>query len=97
MNETERDRSVDTLMSIFDLKIHRALQLEKGVSARVFYWYDKKNNIRRFRVLDRKLSEEMQSRIMAWLTENVSEHDVIARLVANEMDADRMPPRREST
>jgi len=92
MNETERDRSVDTLMSIFDLKIHRALQLEKGISARVFYWYDKKTDVRQFRVLNRKLSNEIQSRITTWLTENVSEHEVIARLVANEMDADRMCP-----
>ena len=92
MIEPERDRHVDTLMSVFDLRIHRALCLPKGISTRVFYLYDKKRNIQQFRVLNRNMSGDIHSKIEAWLEENILDHDVIARLVANEMDADTLSP-----
>lgn len=91
MIEPERERQLDTLMSIFDLKIHRVLRLDKGVSARVLYYYDKDRNIRRFKVLSRDMSAEVHARITSWLEENLPDHAVISDLASNEMDADSLP------
>lgn len=91
MTDIERKRHVDALMAIFDLKIHRALCLDQGVSTRVLFHYDKALNIQRFKVLNRHMPEHLHTRITAWLEENVLDHDLIGSLVANEMDADTLP------
>jgi len=91
MTDIERERHVDTLMAIFDLKIHRALCLDQGVSTRVLFHYDRDLRIRRFKVLNRNIPEPLHARIMTWLEENVLDHDLIGSLSANEMDADTLP------
>ncbi|MGD8389343.1 MAG: hypothetical protein PVG49_19510 [Desulfobacteraceae bacterium] len=90
MNDIERERHVDTLMAIFDLKIHHALCLDRGVSTRVLFHYDRDLCIRRFKVLNRNITEPLHTRIMTWLEENVLDHDLIGSLSANEMDADTL-------
>jgi hypothetical protein len=77
-------------MSVFDLKIQRALRLENGVSTRVIYTYDRDRDIQRFTVLKGGMPEEVRSRITAWLEENVRDHAVVGGLVANEMDGDSL-------
>ena len=91
MIEPERNRHLHALMSVFDLRIHRAAHLEQGVSARILYVYDKGGNIRRFKVLNRNLPQEVHARITLWLEENGPDHGVISALVSNEMDADTLP------
>jgi len=89
-DDPDHDRTVETLMSVFDLRIQQALHLEKGISTRVFYLYDRKRNIQQFRILGRNMSKDTHSRILAWLTEHVQDHDAISRLIANEMDGDNL-------
>ncbi len=90
MTEPERERHLHSLMSIFDLKIQRVLHLDRGVSARVLFVYDKDRNIRRFKVLNRNISREVHAKITAWLEENIQDHGIIGALAANEMDADTL-------
>jgi hypothetical protein len=80
-------------MSVFDLKIQRALRLEQGVSTRVVFCYDRDRDIRRFKVLNRDMPEDVHARVTAWLEENVRDHAVIGALVANEMDGDNLNER----
>jgi hypothetical protein len=88
MIEEERDRHIDTLMSIFDLKIQSALNLEKRVSTRVRFLYDKKRNIKQFKVLNYNMPNDINSRILAWLDDNIKDNSIIVNLTQNEMDAD---------
>ena len=90
MTESERERPLHSLMSVFDLKIQRALRLEQGVSTRVIYTYDKDRDIQRFKVLKGRVPDDVHARITAWLEENVRDHAVVGALVANEMDGDSL-------
>lgn len=90
MTESERERPLHSLMSVFDLKIQRALRLEQGVSTRVIFLYDRDRGIHRFKVLNRNMPEGVHARITAWLEENVRDHAVVGALVANRMDGDTL-------
>lgn len=90
MTESERERPLHSLMSVFDLKIQRALRLEQGVSARVIFFYDRDRGIHRFKVLNRNMPKGVHARITAWLEENVRDHAVVGALVANQMDGDTL-------
>ena len=90
MTESERERPLHSLMSVFDLKIQRALRLEQGVSTRVIFLYDRDRGIHRFKVLNRNMPEGVHARITAWLEENVQDHAVVGALVANRMDGDTL-------
>gem|GEM_PF-868633 len=90
MTDSERKRPLHSLMSVFDLKIQRALHLERSVSARVIFFYDKDRGIQRFKVLNRNMPAGVHARITAWLEENVRDHHIIGALAANEMDGDNI-------
>ena len=85
-----RKRQVEKTLSVFDLKIRRALSLRDVISTRVMFIYDKKTDKREFKVLDSGKSEEMNIRICDWLKDNVADHSVFLNLNANQIDADRM-------
>lgn len=93
MTESERERPLHSLMSVFDLKIQRALRLEQGVSTRVIFFYDRDRGIHRFKVLNRRIPAGVLARITAWLEENVRDHATVGALVANEMDGDSLSER----
>lgn len=54
------ERMVDSLDSVFDLRIHRALNLPESVSTRVMLTYRKIDNRTTFRVVAAKTTEEMK-------------------------------------
>ena len=85
------ERIVDKLDSVFDLRIHKALNLSESVSTRVMLTYSKSENTTTFRVLNTKTTEEMKGRITTWLNEHIQVGDLLCRLGSEEIDMDTLP------
>jgi hypothetical protein len=86
-----KERDVDKLVSIFDLKIQKALNLKESVSARVMLSYDKGKNSREFKVLSRQIPELMKHRIELWLETHMDLNDFVSRSTLDYVDADDLP------
>jgi len=84
----ERERSVDKLLSVFDLTIGSAQGLTEGLKTRVIFEYDKQSNKSEFRLLDHDISESLGQQIRSWLEENVDLSDLVSGLRSNVLDAD---------
>jgi len=87
----EKKRDIDRLLSIFDLKIQKALNLPESVSTRVLFIYDKEGSVKEFKLLSKDLSKEMDTRITAWLMKNMNVDDLISSSSYNDIDADHLP------
>lgn len=85
------ERIVDRLDSVFDLRIHRALNLSESVSTRVMLTYSKTENRTKFRVLSAKTTEEMKRKITSWLDTHIDIDDLVCHLGSNEIDMDTLP------
>ena len=85
------ERIVDRLDSVFDLRIHKALNLPESVSTRVMLSYRKPENKSTFKVLSTKTTEDMKRRITAWLDEHIHVDDLVCRLGSEEIDMDALP------
>jgi hypothetical protein len=85
------ERIVDRLDSVFDLRIHKALNLSESVSTRVMLTYSKKEKRTTFKVLSAKTTEEMKRRITSWLDNYIEIDDLVCRLGSNEIDMDTLP------
>lgn len=85
------ERTVDRLDSVFDLRIHKALNLSESVSTRVMLTYSKKEKRATFKVLSAKTTEEMKRRITSWLDNYIEIDDLVCRLGSNEIDMDSLP------
>lgn len=88
MIEDENNRHIDSFMSVFDLKIQTALNLEKRLSIRVRFSYDKNRDIRKFKILNYNMSDDLLQRIIAWLDKNAKDNNFIMNLADNKMNAD---------
>jgi hypothetical protein len=85
-------RQVKKAMSVFDVTIGKALNLEECLCTRVLLIYDEQNNKREFKVLDPMMTRDLSSRIETWLANNVHIPTFIAGLKADEsFDADDPP------
>ena len=85
------ERIVDRLDSVFDLRIHRALNLSESVSTRVMLTYSKTENRTKFMVLSAKTTEEMKRKITSWLDTHIEVDDLAGRLGSKEIDMDTFP------
>ena len=85
----ENKRYYDSLYSVFNLTIHKALGLPESVSIRIMLTYDRARNERKFVILKAEISKDMQHRLTTWLEENIEVDDIAYGLRANELDADR--------
>ena len=85
------ERIVDRLNSVFDLRIHKALNLSESVSTRVMLTYRKPENRTTFKVLSTKTTEEMKRRITKWLDDHIHVDDLVCRLGSEEIDMDTLP------
>jgi predicted type IV restriction endonuclease len=81
-------RDVNRLVSVFDLKVHRALRLPRSISSRVVLSYDKRENKKEFKVLNRDISEKTNKMITSWLEENFDIHAITPSLGLEEIDVD---------
>jgi hypothetical protein len=84
------ERIVDSLDSVFDLRIHRALNLPESVSTRVMLTYRKKENRTTFKVVAAKTTEEMKHKITSWLGDHIHFEDLVGRLGCEEIDMDTL-------
>jgi hypothetical protein len=85
------ERMVDRLDSVFDLRIHKALNLSESVSTRVMLTYSKTENRTKFMVLSAKTTEEMKRKIASWLDAHIDVDDLAGRLGSKEIDMDTLP------
>jgi hypothetical protein len=85
------ERIVDRLDSVFDLRIHKALNLSESVSTRVMLTYSKRENRTKFKVLGAKTTEEMRRKITSWLDSHIDLDDLICHLGSKEIDMDTLP------
>ena len=85
------ERIVDRLDSVFDLRIHKALNLSESVSTRVMLTYSKTENRTKFMVLSAKTTEEMKRKITSWLDTHIEVDDLAGRLGSKEIDMDTLP------
>jgi len=85
------ERIVDRLDSVFDLRIHKALNLSESVSTRVLLTYSKTENRTRFKVLSAKTTEEMKRKIASWLDAHIDVDDLVCHLGYKEIDMDTLP------
>lgn len=85
------ERIVERLDSVFDLRIHKALNLSESVSTRVMLSYRKPEKKATFKVLSAKTTEEMKSRITKWLDDHIHVDDLADRLDSEEIDMDTLP------
>lgn len=86
----EKERYVESLLSVFSLRIGKTLELPEGLSTPVMFLYDRKENLQEFRLLDRRLTEDQHRRITAWLQENVDILNLTHRLKSDFVDADNL-------
>lgn len=85
------ERTVDRLDSVFDLRIHKALNLPESVSTRVRLTYSKTENKTTFKVLSARTTEELKGRITSWLDDHIDIEDIVCRLGSEEIDMDTLP------
>lgn len=64
-------RAINTLLSVFDLKIIDGSNLEELAAARIVFVFDKHKNLREFSIVDSKMPHELQEKLRAWLEKNV--------------------------
>ncbi len=73
----ENRRNVDKVLSVFDLTHCQGLVLPGGGATRVMLIYDKKENIKEFKVLNKKISKETSGKITSWLEKNIHLYEAI--------------------
>ena len=85
------ERIVERLDSVFDLRIHKALNLSESVSTRVMLTYSKPERRTTFKVLSAKTTEEVNHKITSWLDAHIDIEDLMCRLGSQEIDMDTWP------
>lgn len=84
----ERKRDIVSLLTIFNLKTRKIPFLPENTSTRIMLVYDKRKNVKKFRVLASSMTEDMDSRIRSWLEENINVDDMICGLRSSDINAD---------
>jgi hypothetical protein len=85
------ERIVERLDSVFDLRIHRALNLLESVSTRVMLTYSKTENRKKFKVLSPKATDDMKRKITSWLDTHIDVNALACYLGQEEIDMDSFP------
>jgi hypothetical protein len=67
----EKKRSIDRLFSVFDLPNREEWRLSENTKTRIMFVYDKKENRKEFRVLNKEIPKEMAKKITSWLEQNL--------------------------
>jgi len=69
-------RSIEVLLSVFDLHVTECSSQNEGASTRVVFTFDRKSGTREFRLVDSKIPQDLKDRIEEWLSKNVDEEKV---------------------
>jgi hypothetical protein len=84
-------RAIQTLLSVFDLRIIDGSNLAELASARIVFLFDKNKNLREFSIVDSNMPHELQDRLRAWLERNIDPGEIAEAMKSNSMtvEADR--------
>jgi hypothetical protein len=77
------ERTIHTLLSVFDLKIIDGSNLEELASARIVFIFDHDKNLREFSIVDSKMPHEFQDKLRAWLEKNMDPAQIARAMNSN--------------
>jgi hypothetical protein len=77
MEKTMSKRCVDKLAVVFALTGHDELDLPQNLSTHVMFVYDKQENKKQFTILNKRIPEEMSTKIRAWLEAHLERYETI--------------------
>jgi hypothetical protein len=77
------ERTIHTLLSVFDLKIIDGSNLEELASARIVFIFDHDRNLREFSIVDSKMPHEFQDKLRAWLEKNMDPAQIAGAMNSN--------------
>jgi hypothetical protein len=80
-----KKRHVIRALSIFDLADCEDLRLPQGMSSRVMFVYDEKENLKGFTLLNTRIPRKMHRRITSWLEKNVDVRDSLCGFEINKL------------
>ncbi len=85
-----KKRRVERACSTFDLTIGKEINLTRKLKTRIMLIYDQKQNQKDFIVLDRKIPQEINGRIRAWLDHHVDVVHILHGSNENHIYAEEM-------
>jgi hypothetical protein len=80
------NRSVENLLSVFDLKVSKTRDIPRSATARVLFVYDKKTNTKRFVIVDTDIPRDSVSGILSWLEKNIDVDHLAFGLESNRLN-----------
>ena len=83
-------RSIDNLFCIFDLSICRAMHLSKPISTRAILAYNRNENMKEIKILDKGITQAMSERLASWLEDNVEIDDILYHIRSEEINIDEL-------
>ena len=83
-------RNADNLYCIFDLSVCKAMHLSNPISARAILAYDRNENIKNIKILDKDMTQDMRERLSSWLRDNVEVDDILHHIRLEEIDIDEL-------
>ena len=76
-------RSVETVLSVFDLHVAEISTENRETSTRVVFTFDRKSGIKQFRLLSSQLPKDLGDRIGDWLHRNIDEQRIAFGMKSN--------------
>ena len=77
------ERTINTLLSVFDLRIIDGANLEELASARIVFIFDQGKNLREFSIVDSKMPHEFQDKLRTWLEKNMDPAQIAGAVNSN--------------
>jgi hypothetical protein len=76
-------RSIDVLLSVFDLHVHEISEQSEQTSSRVVFTFDRKSGTKEFRLLNAEIPKDLGDRIGEWLYRNMDEERMAYGIKSN--------------
>jgi hypothetical protein len=76
-------RSIDVLLSVFDLHVNEALGENEWASSRVIFSFDRKRGTKEFKLINAELPKDLSDRIGEWLHRNIDEEKIASGIKSN--------------
>jgi hypothetical protein len=80
------NRSVENLVSVFDLNVSKTRDIPKSGTARVLFVYDKKTSAKKFIIVNTDIPGNCVSGIISWLEKNIDVDHLAFGLKSNRLD-----------
>lgn len=80
------NRSIERLVSVFDLNVAKTIDMPKGATARVLFVYDKKASTKKFVIVKTDMPRDRVSSVITWLESNIDVDHLASGLKSNRMN-----------